>query len=188
MNDFKTYQQDSAYVSPWTWREKLGRLAWEFIWGGLCGWTPKPFNAWRLFWLRCFGATVEGQPFVHQRARIQVPWNLTLQHRSCLGDRANAYTLGEIELGEGSTVAQEAYLCTGTHDFTHPALRLRVAKIVIGRNAFIGARALVMPGVMVGEGAIVGAGAVVTKDVASLVIVAGNPAREIGRRNVTSNA
>lgn len=188
MNDFKTYEQDSAYVSPWSLREKMGRMAWELVWAGLCGWTPKPFNAWRIFWLRCFGATVEGEAFVHQRARIQVPWNLTLRHRSCLGDRANAYSLGEIELAEGSTVAQEAYLCTGTHDFEHPALCLRVAKITIGRNAFIGARAFVMSGVVVGEGAIVGACAVVTKDVAPMVIVAGNPAREIGRRNVAASA
>ena len=35
----------------------------------------------------------------------------------------------------------------------------------------------------IGTGAIIGAGAVVTKDVADFSIVAGNPAREIGKRN-----
>jgi len=182
MNDFKTYEQKSAYVSPWSWREKAGRLAWEVIWAFFCSWTPKPFNGWRLFWLEIFGAKIEGTPFVHQKARIQIPWNLTLRDRSCLGDRANAYSLGEIELGEGSTVAQEAYLCTGTHDFGHPALCLQVAKITVEPDAFIGARAFILPGVVVGERAVVGACAVVTKDVAPGVVVAGNPAREIGRR------
>ena len=182
MNDFTTYEQESAYVSPWSLREKIGRLAWELVWAALCVWTPKPLNPWRLFWLKRFGAKIEGKPFVHARARIQVPWNLTLHHRSCLGDRANAYSLGKIELGEGSTVAQEAYLCTGTHDFSHSSLRLQVAKISIGRHAFINARAFLMPGVIVGDGAIVGACAVVTRDVAPSMIVAGNPAKEIGRR------
>lgn len=182
MNDFKTYDQESAYVSPWSWREKIGRLAWEIIWSLLCFWTPKPLNPWRLFWLKIFGAKIEGKPFVHPRARIQVPWNLTLRDRSCLGDRANAYSLGEIEISEGATVAQEAYLCTGTHDFGHPALHLRVAKISIGPNAFICARAFIMPGVVVGAGAVVGACAVVTQDVAPAMVVAGNPAKEIGRR------
>lgn len=182
MNEFKTYQQQSAYVSPFSLREKMGRFAWELIWALFCAWTPKPLNGWRLFWLKCFGATVEGKPFVHQNARIQIPWNLTLRDRSCLGDRANAYSLGEIELAEGSTVAQEAYLCTGTHDFDHPALHLRVAKITIGPDAFVSARAFIMPGIVVGEGAIVGACSVVTKDVSPWMIVAGNPAREIGRR------
>jgi len=187
MNDFKTYDQESAYVSPWSAREKMGRLAWEMAWALFCVWTPQPFNPWRLFWLKCFGAKIEGKPFVHQHARIQIPWNLTLRDRSCLGDRANAYSLGEIEICEGGTVAQEAYLCTGTHDFNHPALRLQVAKITIGPHAFVSARAFIMPGVIVGEGAIVGACAVVTRDVASAAIVAGNPAREIGRRESWGN-
>lgn len=182
MNAFKTYDQESAYISPWSLREKIGRLAWEITWALLCAWTPQPLNPWRLFWLKRFGAKIEGRPFVHQHARIQIPWNLTLRDRSCLGDRANAYSLGEIVLGEGSTVAQEAYLCTGTHEFGHPALRLRVARITVGAHAFISARAFLLPGVVIGEGAIVGACAVVTRDVAPAMIVAGNPAREIGRR------
>ena len=182
MNDFKTYEQESAYISPWSWREKAGRFAWELLWALLCAWTPKPLNGWRLFWLKCFGAKIEGKPFVHQNARIQIPWNLILRDRSCLGDRANAYSLGEIELCDGSTVAQEVYLCTGTHDFTRPALNLRVAKITIGRHAFLGARAFIMPGVVVGEGAVIGACAVVTRDVPPWVTMAGNPAREIGKR------
>jgi putative colanic acid biosynthesis acetyltransferase WcaF len=183
MNELKTYDQESAHVSPWSWREKAGRLAWELVWSLLCAWTPKPFNPWRIFWLKRFGAKIEGCPFVHQRARIPIPWNLTLRDRSCLGDRAHAYSLGEIEIGEGGTVAQEAYLCTGTHDFAHPALRLQVARITIGPHAFVGARAFILPGVVVGEGAIVGACAVVTRDVAPSMIVAGNPAREIGQRS-----
>ena len=44
---------------------------------------------------------------VHQRARIAIPWNLTLHDRACLGDRANAYSLGPIEIGARATVAQE---------------------------------------------------------------------------------
>lgn len=182
MNEFKTYEQESAYVSPWSPGEKVGRLAWEIVWALLCSWTPKPCNPWRIFWLKCFGAKIEGTPFVHQRARILIPWNLTLRDRSCLGDRANAYSLGDIEIGEGATVAQEAYLCTGTHDFEHPALQLRVAKITIGPHAFVCARAFIMPGVVVGEGAIVGAASVVTRDVAAEKIVAGNPAEEKGMR------
>jgi putative colanic acid biosynthesis acetyltransferase WcaF len=54
--------------------------------------------------------------------------------------------------------------------------------IVIGEQAWICADALVGPGVTVGEGAIVGAGAVVMKDVSPWMIVAGNPAQEIKRR------
>lgn len=178
----KTYRQDTAYDSPWTRSHRLRALLWEYCWPVFCGWTPKPLNGWRLLWLRAFGARIHGRPFVHQRARIQVPWHLTLHNRACLGDRANAYTLGEIVIHEGATVAQEAYLCTGTHKFDDPALPLQTAPIVIGAHAFIGARAFVLPGVTVGERAVVGACAVVRRDVEPGTIVAGNPARVVTRR------
>jgi putative colanic acid biosynthesis acetyltransferase WcaF len=169
--------QKSPYDSPWSLSQRVKMLLWEYAWTLFCAWTPKPFNPWRLFWLKLFGAGISGRPFVHQRARIQIPWHLTLGDRSCLGDRANAYTLGEIEIGARAVVAQEAYLCTGTHDFDNPSLPLLVAKIRIGEGAFIGARAFVLPGVSIGAGAVVGACSVVTQDVPDAARVKGNPAR-----------
>ena len=62
----------------------------------------------------------------------------------------------------------------------HPTRDARSAPIRIDRDAFIGARAMVLKGVTIGWGAVVGAGAVVTRDVAPCEIVAGNPARVVG--------
>lgn len=182
MNAFHVHDQASAYASPWSLKIRVKVLLWEACWAAFCGWTPKPLNAWRLFWLRSFGATVHGAPFVHGRASIIRPWNLTLHERSCLGDGAVAYCLDEVELGPGATLAQGAYLCTGTHDFDHPNTPLKTAAISVGAHAFIGLRAIVLPGVSVGTGAIVGAGAVATRDVADWTIVGGNPAKPIGVR------
>ena len=139
-------------------------------------------NPWRLFILKIFGATISGVPFVQSSVKIQIPWHLTMRHRSCLGDRSNAYSLGKIVILEGATVAQEAYLCTGTHDFKDPSLQLITKPITIGKNSFIGARAMVLPGVRIGNQAIVGAMSVVSKDVPDHQIVAGNPAKNIGER------
>ena len=175
--------QSSQFVSPWPVSERLRRVLWEFCWFIFCGWTPKPANPWRLFWLGVFDAKIEGTPFVHQRARIAVPWNLTLHDRSCLGDGANAYSLGQIEIGARAVVAQEAYLNTGSHDFSRPSMPLVVAKITIGEDAFVGARAFVMPGIKIGARAIVGACSVVTKDVPENVVAAGNPCRILHPRN-----
>ena len=175
-------EQSSAQESPWSDGDRALRLLWEFCWFVFCIWTPKPANPWRLFWLGAFGAKLEGKPFVHQRARIAIPWHLTLRDRACLGDRANAYSLGEIEIGERATVAQEVYLSTGTHDFSHPALQLVTAKITIGADAFIGARAFVMPGVEIGARSVIGACSVVTRDVPPDVFAAGNPCRVLKPR------
>ena len=171
------HAQVSSYTSPWTKQQRIKMVLWEYCWLFFCAWTPKPANAWRVWWLKAFGATIYGQPFVHQRARIQIPWNLTLHDRAALGDRTNAYSLGRIEVHEHATVAQEAYLCTGTHAFDQPAKNLVTAPIIIGAHAFVGARAFVMLGTTIGEHAIVGACSVVTKDVPPYSVVKGNPAR-----------
>jgi putative colanic acid biosynthesis acetyltransferase WcaF len=174
--------QSSQFASPWPVSERALRLLWELCWCLFCVWTPKPANRWRLFWLDVFDAKIHGKPFVHQRARIAIPWNLTLHDRACLGDRANAYSLGEIEIGARAVVAQEAYLSTGSHDFADPSMPLVVAKITIGEDAFVGARAFVMPGVTIGARAIVGACSVVTRDVPESVVAAGNPCRVLRPR------
>ncbi|MBD2079355.1 acyltransferase [Leptolyngbya sp. FACHB-17] len=53
------------------------------------------------------------------------------------------------------------------------------SSIVIGENAWIGARAILLGGACIGEGAIVGACSVVSQTVPPYTIVAGNPARII---------
>ena len=169
--------QVRADESPWPLGNRMLRLLWEFCWGAFCAWTPKPLNAWRLFWLRLFGAHIHGRPFVHQRARISIPWNLTMYDGALLGDRANANTLGEIEIGARATVAQETYLSSGTHDFNQPAVPLVVAKITIGEDAFVGARTFVMPGVTIGKRALIGACSVVTRDIEENMVAAGSPCR-----------
>jgi putative colanic acid biosynthesis acetyltransferase WcaF len=175
------YQQKSIYDSPWTFGQKIKMLVWEYLWVALCLWTPKPLNKWRLFWLRVFGAKLYGAPFVHQRARIQFPWNLTMHDRACIGDRANIYSLGPVELGPKCTVAQECYLCTGTHDF-EKTMFLMTAKITVGSDAFLGARTFVLPGVTIGDDCIIGTCSVVTKDTPAGMICAGNPCRPVKPR------
>ena len=174
--------EQERYGSPWSVNDRAMRVLWEFCWALLCSWTPKPANPWRLFWLRTFGAKIHGTPFVHQRARIEIPWHLTLHDRACLGDRANAYCLGEIEIGAGATIAQEAYLSGGTHDFSSPNMPLVTGKITIGEDAFVSARAFVMPGISIGARSIVGACSVVTRDIPDNSIAAGNPCRVLRPR------
>ncbi len=181
------YIQKSPYDSPWTKKQRIKMVLWEYVWLLFCIWTPKPANFWRLFWLRLFGCKVFGKPFVHQRARIQIPWNLILNDRACLGDRTVVYNLGLIEIMEHATIAQEAYLCTGTHAFNNSSMSLITSSITVGKYAFVGARSFIMPGVIIGEGAIVGACASVFKNVAPWTVVGGNPAKFIKVRNNFNN-
>lgn len=87
-----------------------------------------------------------------------------------------------IRTGHDVSIGPEAAILTLGHDPASPDFADRGGEVVIGDRVWIAYRAIVLPGVTIGEGAVVGAGAVVTKDVEPFVIVAGNPAREVGRR------
>ena len=59
--------------------------------------------------------------------------------------------------------------------------------VIIGRDSWICARAIILPGVKIGKGVVVAAGAVVSKDVPDYAVVAGNPAKVVKMRNQIEN-
>lgn len=88
-----------------------------------------------------------------------------------------------IEIADGVVLSARAMLIDVGLDpntFAEPDDRKYVeAPIRIGRGAWIGAGAIILPGVTVGERSVIGAGSVVTRDVPPLSVAVGNPARII---------
>jgi acetyltransferase-like isoleucine patch superfamily enzyme len=103
-------------------------------------------------------------------------------------------TSGSVRIEDYAFVAHEVVLADscfaippGDPDWAQgggankPAIR-------IGRNAWIGARAVLLGGAEIGEGAIVGAGAVVDFAVPPFCVAAGNPARIVSRQRTRERA
>jgi putative colanic acid biosynthesis acetyltransferase WcaF len=162
--------------------EQVGRLLWALMMPAF-RLSPRPLWAWRRALLRLFGAHVGRNVHVYNTVRITIPWNLRIGDNCAIGDRATLYALGNISIGNRATISQGAHLCAGSHDWRDPTMPLMKLPIEIGADAWVCADAFVGPGVIVGDDAIVGARAVVVKNIMRGEIVAGNPARLIGRRD-----
>lgn len=87
-----------------------------------------------------------------------------------------------IRVGNDVSIGPEAAILTLGHDPRSVDFSDRGGPVSIGNHVWIGYRAIVLPGVTIGEGAVVGACSVVSRDVPPFAIVAGNPARLIGKR------
>ena len=80
-----------------------------------------------------------------------------------------------VTIGDNVCLADQVYLIT--HCPVNPG------PVVIGDNAWIGFRSIVLPNVIIGEGSLIGAGSVVTHDIPPYSIAAGNPAKIISVRS-----
>lgn len=87
-----------------------------------------------------------------------------------------------LEIGDNVHLSVGSRILTLGHDPRSPDFAPAGGPVVIEDYVWIGAWAIVLPGVRLGRGSVVVAGSVVTRDVAPLTIVAGNPARVIGNR------
>lgn len=95
---------------------------------------------------------------------------------------------GNLTVGDNVTISQECLIYTHEHDMrgSLTAKKIKTGSLTIENEAWIGARAIILPSCnRVGEGAVIGAGSVVTDNVDDYAIVAGNPARKIGERSRT---
>lgn len=162
-------------------RETAARVFW-MVGQWLVRLSPRPCFGWRRLVLRCFGARIGEHVNLYPSTRVYLPWNLSVGDWSALGEDVLIYNLGKVSIGNKVTISHRAHLCAGTHDYTRPDFPLLKPPIEIADQAWICAEAFLQAGVVIGEGAVVGARAVVTGNVEPWQVVAGNPARAIGRR------
>jgi putative colanic acid biosynthesis acetyltransferase WcaF len=159
---------------------------WWIVQGLLIRPSPQFMYGWRRFLWQLFGAEVGKGVLIRPTARVTYPWKVKVGARSWIGDGAELYSLGEIDIGSDAVISQQVYLCAGTHDYTKLDFPLVAKPIRIEDQAWLAAGCFIAPGVTVGRGAIIGAKSVVLSDMPPAMICYGHPARPVKPRPATS--
>lgn len=175
-------EPDSRHVSPYSTREKIGRMLWAMAQGTLFRLSFHTFYGWRRWLLNRFGAHLHPTARVRRTVTVECPWNLSIGEGSSVGHDAVLYCLGPVSIGKRVTISQRAHICAGSHDYRRADMPLLRPPITIGDDAWIAADAFVGPNVTVGAGAILGARACALKDLSPWTIYIGNPCQAVRPR------
>jgi len=143
-----------------------------------------PLHTVRRLIFRLAGIKIGKRSTIHIGARFYQPKNISIGQGSIIGDHATLDGRAKLTIGSHVDIASEVMIFNSKHDVHSADFHPIEMPVTINDYVFIGPRALIMPGVTIGRGAIVAAFAVVTKDVPAKTIVAGVPAKEIGKRKV----
>lgn len=151
----------------------------------ICDWMAR-FNATTATPEQRLPLLQEAFAHVGRDVTIRPPFHCDYGYNISLGDGVflnfNCVILDvvAVTIGDGTQIGPGVQILTADHprDSGQRKQMLEFGRPVsIGRNAWIGAGAIILPGVTVGADAIIGAGSVVTRDVPSGRTAVGNPAR-----------
>lgn len=119
-----------------------------------------PGSAWRATLLRLFGASIGKGVVFKPRVVVKFPWRLHIGDFCWIGERVWIDNLTDVRLGDHVCLSQSAYLCTGSHDWSHENFDLITKPILIESHAWICANAMLAPGTIVEQGAVLAFGAI----------------------------
>jgi maltose O-acetyltransferase len=119
----------------------------------------------------------------HWNADLKNPNNITLGNNVVIGTNVVLGAASPIILGDNVRISRDVMIETAGLNFQDnaPPYPHISQSIEISRGVWIGARAIILGGIHIGENAVIASGALVNKDVPANVIVAGVPARIVGK-------
>lgn len=161
---------------------KILRALWSLFQLPFLPHTPSVLSPLRVALLRLFGAKIGPACFIGPGVKVWVPWNLTLGECSAIGFDTEIYNFAPVIIGRHVVVSQHNYVCSATHDYTHPHFPLISKPIHIRSQSWVASGCLISPGVTIGEGAVIGARSVVTKSMPDWMVCAGSPCKPIKAR------
>lgn len=124
------------------------------------------------------GVYIQMGTYIYSNSKQIVIGENTIVNRECVLDGRSG-----LFIGKNVNISPKVEIYSMGHDVNSPSFEAKGESVYIEDYVWLGTRCMIMPGVSIGKGAFVMPGAIVTKNVSPYAIVAGIPARQIGRRS-----
>ncbi len=149
----------------------------------LCSPTSINMRLVNFFFQKVMRINAEVSFMVHYTSTVSKTVILGKGVAQYFANSGNCYIQGinKVYIGDYTIFAPGVKIISANHDKKdYNSHDKTIPPIIIGKNCWIGANAVILPGVELGNNVIVGAGAVVTKSFPENVILGGVPAKIIG--------
>ena len=147
--------------------------------------THIPSHFIRLTVLRALGATIGRDTWILRGTTVLWISGLTVGNDCNIGFRCMLDARGTITVGDHVVIASDTHFITATHDIESPDFVAVIKPITVEDYVWIASRATLLCGTSIGRGAVVAACSLINRDVPSMQVVGGVPAKEIGSRTST---
>lgn len=110
---------------------------------------------------------------------VAVGADLTLGDRTFLNDGVNIFCAKRIAIGPDTRIADWCVIYDTDFHAVAPGADTLIKPVVIGRNVWLGARAIILAGSHIGDHSVIAAGSVVRGNIPPRSVAGGNPAKVI---------
>jgi len=185
----KTTKKNIFFIKQWLNHilkcNALYRLLVSFVYEFILNGVVMHIPSWTLrrICMKLIGMSIGKDSFISKNTYFMVPQSFTIGdychvNRDCILDAR-----GGLRIGNSVSVSHRVNIMTGSHSVNSSMFRTKYLPIIIEDYVWLGVGCTILQNVRIGKGAVVCAGAVVTRDVAPYDIVAGVPAKVIGKRS-----
>jgi len=147
----------------------------------LLGKFDRKFNIVRRLYLRMMGINSTSDLSCGKEVYFRYPGNVSIGRRVSIGSFSRFWNYEKVTIGNDFLSAGALTVNTGGHD--KDSLEPINQPVVIGDRVWVGVNVTILGGVDIGSDVIIGAGSLVNKSIPPYSIVAGVPAKVIGKVN-----
>ena len=141
-----------------------------------------PFNLFKIFLLKLFGAEVGNRVVIKPGVNIKYPWKLKIGNHVWIGEDVWIDNLDNVYIGNNVCLSQGAMLLCGNHHYKKNTFDLIIGEIIIEDGVWIAAKSIVTNNIICKDHSILLTNSVATNNLEANTIYRGNPAVSIKKR------